>query len=82
MLLTGPTLGLLASYSGYPERVSFGLTFEKLLVIGIIAVFLLGPERLPYYASQLARLVKSIRGMADGAKERMREDVAPTARRR
>ena len=77
MLLTGPTLGLLASYSGYPERVSFGLTFEKLLVIGVIAVFLLGPERLPYYASQLARLVKSIRGMADGAKERMREEMGP-----
>ena len=43
---------------GYPERVSFGLTFDKLLIIGIIAVFLLGPGRLPYYASQLARLVR------------------------
>ena len=36
--------------------MSFGLTFDKLLIIGIIAVFLLGPDRLPYYASQLARL--------------------------
>ncbi|WP_309620074.1 Sec-independent protein translocase TatB [Salinibacterium sp.] len=57
--------------------MSFGLTFDKLLVIGIIAVFLLGPERLPYYASQLARLVKSVRGLADGAKERMREEMGP-----
>ncbi len=57
--------------------MSFGLTFDKLLIIGIIAVFLLGPERLPYYASQLARLVKSLRGMADGAKERMREEMGP-----
>jgi sec-independent protein translocase protein TatB len=57
--------------------VSFGLTFDKLLIIGIIAVFLLGPERLPYYASQLARLVKSLRGMADGAKARMREEMGP-----
>jgi sec-independent protein translocase protein TatB len=57
--------------------VSFGLTFDKLLIIGIIAVFLLGPERLPYYASQLARLVKSLRGMANGAKERMREEMGP-----
>ena len=63
--------------AGYPERVSFGLTFDKLLIIGIIAVFLLGPERLPYYASQLARLVKSLRTMADGAKERMREEMGP-----
>lgn len=57
--------------------MSFGLTFEKLLIIGIIAVFLLGPERLPYYASQLARLVKSLRNMANGAKERMREEMGP-----
>ncbi len=62
---------------GYPERVSFGLTFDKLLVIGIIAVFLLGPDRLPYYASQLARLVKSLRSMANGAKDRMREEMGP-----
>jgi len=55
----------------------FGLTFEKLLIIGIIAVFVLGPERLPYYASQLARLVRSLRDMADGAKARMREEMGP-----
>lgn len=57
--------------------MSFGLTFDKLLIIGIIAVFLLGPDRLPYYASQLARLVKSVRRMATGAKERMREEMGP-----
>ena len=57
--------------------MSFGLTFDKLLVLGIIAVFLLGPERLPYYASQLARLVRNLRGMANGAKDRMREEMGP-----
>ncbi len=55
----------------------FGLTFEKLLLIGVLAVFLLGPERLPYYASQLARLVKNLKKMADGAKDRMREEMGP-----
>jgi sec-independent protein translocase protein TatB len=55
----------------------FGLTFEKLVIIGIIAVFVLGPERLPYYASQLARLVRTVRDMANGAKERMREEMGP-----
>lgn len=57
--------------------MSFGLTFDKLLVLGIIAVFLLGPDRLPYYASQLARLVRNLRGMANGAKDRMREEMGP-----
>jgi len=57
--------------------VSFGLTFEKLFLIAIIAVILLGPDRLPYYASQLARLVRSLRDMATGARERMREEMGP-----
>lgn len=63
--------------TGYPERVSFGLTFEKLFIIGIIAVIVLGPERLPYYASQLARLVRTVRDFANGAKDRMREEMGP-----
>ena len=46
-------------------------------MIGILAVFLLGPERLPYYASQLARLVKNLKKMADGAKDRMRDEMGP-----
>ena len=55
----------------------FGLTFEKLLIIGVIAVFLLGPERLPHYAAQLGRLVRSLRDMANGAKDRMRDEMGP-----
>lgn len=55
----------------------FGLTFEKLLLIGVIAVFLLGPERLPGYAAKLAQLVRSVRNMANGAKERMRDEMGP-----
>jgi sec-independent protein translocase protein TatB len=57
--------------------VSFGLTFDKLLIIGIIALFLIGPDRLPRYAAQFARLVRSLRGMAEGAKDRMREEMGP-----
>ncbi len=55
----------------------FGLTFEKLLLIGVIAVFLLGPERLPGYAAKLAQLVRTVRDMANGAKERMRDEMGP-----
>ena len=57
--------------------MSFGLTFDKLIIIAVIAVFLIGPDRLPGYAAQLARLVKSLRAMADGAKDRMREEMGP-----
>jgi sec-independent protein translocase protein TatB len=57
--------------------VSFGLTFEKLFLIGLIAIILLGPDRLPYYASQLARFVRGVRDFANGAKERVREEMGP-----
>jgi sec-independent protein translocase protein TatB len=53
----------------------FGLSGEKLLILGIIAVFVLGPDRLPYYAQQLAKLVKSLRRMADGAKDQLSNEL-------
>lgn len=55
----------------------FGLTFDKLLIIALLAVFLVGPDRLPGYAAQLARLTRTVRDFANGAKERMREEMGP-----
>ena len=55
----------------------FGLTFDKLMIIGIIAVFLVGPERLPQLAGQLARLTRSVRNFANGARDRVREEMGP-----
>ena len=57
--------------------MSFGLTFEKLLLIGLIAVLLIGPDRLPGYAAQFARFIRTLRDMANGAKERMRDEMGP-----
>ncbi|MGN8024821.1 Sec-independent protein translocase TatB [Microbacterium sp. 22242] len=55
----------------------FGITFEKLIVIGVIAALLVGPERLPRYAESFARLVKQAGDYLRGAKDRMREEVGP-----
>ncbi|MBK0420945.1 twin-arginine translocase TatA/TatE family subunit [Leucobacter sp. CSA2] len=54
-----------------------GLTFDKILVILLIAMFVLGPERLPVYAKKLGELVRSIKRMADGAKDRLKEEMGP-----
>ena len=54
-----------------------GLSFEKLLLVGVIAVFLLGPDKLPSYAAKLGRLVRTLRDYADGAKVRMKEEMGP-----
>jgi sec-independent protein translocase protein TatB len=55
----------------------FGLSGEKLIILVIIAAFVLGPERLPQYARQLANLIKSIRRMAEGAKNQLAEELGP-----
>jgi sec-independent protein translocase protein TatB len=57
--------------------VIFGISFDKFLLIGIVAVVVIGPQRLPKYAAQLARIVRSMRQMADGARDRIREEMGP-----
>lgn len=43
----------------------FGLTFEKLFLVAVVAGFVLGPQRLPGYAHQLARFVRTLRQFVD-----------------
>lgn len=57
--------------------VVMGLTIEKILVILVIAMFVLGPERLPGYAKKLGELTRGVKRMADGAKDRLREEMGP-----
>ncbi|WIE58930.1 twin-arginine translocase TatA/TatE family subunit [Curtobacterium sp. MCLR17_031] len=53
------------------------IPLDKILIIGVIGVLLLGPQRLPMYAQKLAEFVKAIRRFADTAKERMRDEMGP-----
>jgi len=46
-------------------------------VIGVIALFLILPDRLPAYSAQFGRLVRQLRDMASGAKDRMRDELGP-----
>jgi sec-independent protein translocase protein TatB len=50
---------------------------SKLLFIAVLALFLVGPEKLPDYAARLAHLVRAARGMLDDAKDRVREELGP-----
>ncbi|WP_434316179.1 Sec-independent protein translocase subunit TatA/TatB [Leifsonia sp. P73] len=51
------------------------MSFEKLLVIGVIAAFLIGPTRLPAYAAKLGQFVRSLRRLADDVQQQVREEV-------
>lgn len=50
---------------------------DKLLVIALIAVVLVGPERLPRYAEGLARLIKKAGEVIRGVKDRAAEEMGP-----
>ena len=52
-----------------------GLTMDKLVVIAVIAMFLLGPKRLPIAAQWLGQAVRSLKRFADTAKDRAREEL-------
>ncbi|CAB4533804.1 unannotated protein [freshwater metagenome] len=54
--------------------MSFGLTIEKLFLIGLVALLVVGPDRLPGFAAQLARLVTRLRDMARGAESRFKDE--------
>lgn len=55
----------------------FGINGPEFLVIALIAVLVIGPERLPKYAAQLGRLVRQARTMASGAREQVRAELGP-----
>ena len=55
----------------------FGVGIPELLVIGVVAVVVFGPDRLPEYARQAGRLVRQFRDLARGAQDQLREELGP-----
>lgn len=53
------------------------LNFTKLLVLGVIALIVFGPERLPAMAAQAGRALRELRKMVDGAKSELQENLGP-----
>lgn len=55
--------------------MDFGLTFEKLLLIGVIAAVIIGPERLPKAAETFAGFVRKAGDYLRDAKTRVRDEM-------
>jgi sec-independent protein translocase protein TatB len=53
----------------------FDINGSEFLILLVVAVFVIGPERMPEYAAKLAKLVRQLRDMADMAKEQLREQM-------
>lgn len=55
----------------------FGLTLGKLIPILLLAALLLGPDQLPKAAERLKAGIQAMRGAAEGAQSRLREEMGP-----
>jgi sec-independent protein translocase protein TatB len=55
----------------------FGVNGGEVLLLILIAVFVLGPDRLPEYAAKLAHGIRRLRVMAEGAKEQLKDQLGP-----
>lgn len=55
----------------------FGINGGEAIIILVVAILVIGPERLPKYAEQLAGLVKRARTLMADAKEKVSEELGP-----
>ena len=61
-----------------PYTVSvLGISGPEFLVIVLVAVIVVGPQRLPEYARKLTQAVRRLRVFLDDAKEQIAEEVGP-----
>lgn len=56
-----------------------GLSFDKLIIVGVVAAFIIGPQRLPLYAARLARLVRRLTDFVERAKKQAADEVPELA---
>jgi sec-independent protein translocase protein TatB len=57
--------------------VFLDLNFTKVLLLGVIALIVFGPERLPVMAAQAGRALRELRKLLDGAKSELQENLPP-----
>lgn len=57
--------------------MDFGLTIEKLFLIGVIAAVIIGPERLPKAAEAFAGFVRKAGEYLRDTRTRMRDELGP-----
>jgi sec-independent protein translocase protein TatB len=55
----------------------FGIGPLELVVIGIVAVLVFGPDRLPEFARTAARLLRQVREMVNNAQNDLRNELGP-----
>ena len=52
-----------------------GINGPEFLLLLLIGILVIGPQRLPEYTQKLANIVREVRRMASGAREQIKEEV-------
>ncbi len=47
------------------------------ILLAVVGIVVLGPERLPEYAGRLAKLVRQVRDLAQNARSQLKEQMGP-----
>jgi len=58
----------------------FGVGVLELVLVAVVAVIVLGPERMPEAAVQLARAIRHLRGFATSATSQLRSELEEQTR--
>jgi sec-independent protein translocase protein TatB len=53
----------------------FGLSFGEIAIIAILALFLLGPDKLPQAAKTLGKGLKDLKRATDGLKDQIESEI-------
>ncbi len=49
----------------------------ELIVLLVVGIIVLGPDRVPELARNAARMLKTLRSLAEGARGQLREEIGP-----
>jgi sec-independent protein translocase protein TatB len=55
----------------------FGLGMEKIFVLAVLALFLVGPDKLPQFAMDAARFLQRVRGFGHQAVNELKGQLGP-----
>lgn len=58
----------------------FGINTAEFLILLVLAMVLIGPDKLPEYIAKLRDWIRQARGMAEGAKSQLEEQMGPEFR--
>lgn len=58
----------------------FGIGFGEFLLLAVLALLVVGPEKLPQFAADLGRFIRQVRRIARSAQEEVRGSIGPELR--